>query len=82
MEFCELMNEVRGDDFANNIVFSDEVSFELYENINANSFNAWTLSILISKLLIKKSTIKRSFIVGFWKNLDVSYKNIEGKSFH
>jgi len=38
-EFYEFMNEVRGNNFSNDIVFSDEVSFKYYENINANSFN-------------------------------------------
>jgi len=35
MEF-ELI-KVRGNNFANNIVFFDEASFELYENVNANA---------------------------------------------
>jgi len=35
MEFCELI-EIRGNDFANNIVFfSDEASFEFHGNIDA-----------------------------------------------
>jgi len=36
MKFCELI-EVRGNDFANNIVFSNEASFEFHENFNANA---------------------------------------------
>jgi len=35
MKFCELI-EVRGNDFSNNIVFSDEASFEFHGNFNAN----------------------------------------------
>jgi len=33
IKFCELI-ETRGNDFVNNIVFSDETSFELHGNLN------------------------------------------------
>jgi len=34
---CEFI-EIRGNDFANNIVFSDKISFELYRfNVNASA---------------------------------------------
>jgi len=33
VEFCEFI-KARENDFASNIVFSDEASFELYENVN------------------------------------------------
>jgi len=36
IEFCELI-EARGNDFVNNIVFSDEASFELHGNVNTNA---------------------------------------------
>jgi len=37
IEFYKLI-ETRGNDFINNIVFSDEASFELYENVNCQNF--------------------------------------------
>jgi len=37
IEFCELI-EIRGSDFANNIVFSDEVSFEFHGSVNHQNF--------------------------------------------
>jgi len=33
IEFCKLI-QARGNDFVNNIVFSDDASFELHGNIN------------------------------------------------
>jgi len=37
IEFFELI-EARGNDFVNNIVFSDEASFELHGNVNRQNF--------------------------------------------
>jgi len=37
IKFCELI-EARRNDFVNNIVFSDEASFELYRNVNRQNF--------------------------------------------
>jgi len=37
IEFYELI-EARRNDSVNNIVFSDEASFELYENVNRQNF--------------------------------------------
>jgi len=35
IEFCELIER---HDFVNNIIFSDEASFELHENVNRQNF--------------------------------------------
>jgi len=40
MEFCKFI-EARGNNFVNNIVFSNETSFELHGNINQN-FRYWS----------------------------------------
>lgn len=40
MKFCELI-QARGNDFVNNIVFTDEAAFELNGNVNRYNFRYW-----------------------------------------
>jgi len=41
MEFCELI-QARGNDFVNNIVFTDEAAFQLNGNVNHQNFRYWS----------------------------------------
>jgi len=41
IEFCEFI-EARRNDFVNNIVFSDEASFEFHGNVNRQNFLYWS----------------------------------------
>jgi len=79
MEFCELMNEIRVE-----MILQITLSFPMKLVSNIMKILMLIPSILelcqfLSRNYFKKSIIKKNFIVRFWKNLDVNYKNIEGE---
>jgi len=41
--------EARGNNFVNNIVFSDKASFELHGNVNHQNFRYWSTEKIVQK---------------------------------
>jgi len=57
------------------IILNFPMLFKLHRNVNANTGDIWIYQLSY----LEKYLIKRSFIVMFWKHLNVSYKNIKLK---